>query len=65
MPPRQSDSDYKRPKITSQRFVPDIYDGCGRESTFRADRAAHGALKRSPGARDEAAHRSRHQGFAG
>jgi len=25
LPPRQSDSDYKRPKITSQRFVPDIY----------------------------------------
>ena len=25
LPPRQSDSGYKRPKITSQRFVPDIY----------------------------------------
>jgi hypothetical protein len=25
LPPRQSDSDYKRPAITSQRFVPDIY----------------------------------------
>ena len=25
LPPRQSDSDYKRPKISSQRFVPDIY----------------------------------------
>ena len=25
LPPRQSDSDYERPKITSQRFVPDIY----------------------------------------
>ena len=25
LPPRQSDSDYRRPKITSQRFVPDIY----------------------------------------
>jgi len=25
LPPRQSDSDYQRPKITSQRFVPDIY----------------------------------------
>ena len=25
LPPRKSDSDYKRPKITSQRFVPDIY----------------------------------------
>jgi polyphosphate kinase 2 (PPK2 family) len=25
LPPRQSDSDYKRPKITSQHFVPDIY----------------------------------------
>jgi len=25
LPSRQSDSDYKRPKITSQRFVPDVY----------------------------------------
>ena len=25
LPPRQSDSDYKRPKLTSQHFVPDIY----------------------------------------
>src|SRR5271165_3410322 len=25
LPSRQSDSDYKRPKMTSQRFVPDIY----------------------------------------
>jgi polyphosphate kinase len=25
LPSRQSDSDYKRPKLTSQRFVPDIY----------------------------------------
>ena len=25
LPPRQSDSGYKRPKITSQRFVPEIY----------------------------------------
>jgi polyphosphate kinase len=25
LPPRQSDSDYKRPKLKSQRFVPDIY----------------------------------------
>ena len=25
LPPRRSDSDYKRPKITSQRFVPEIY----------------------------------------
>ena len=24
LPPRQSDSDYKRPKITRQRFVPDF-----------------------------------------
>src|SRR4029077_5051192 len=25
VPPRQSDTDYKRPKMSSQRFVPDIY----------------------------------------
>jgi hypothetical protein len=25
LPPRQSDSDYKRPKLTSQHFVPEIY----------------------------------------
>src|SRR6516162_8052542 len=25
LPPRQSDGDYKRPKLTSQHFVPDIY----------------------------------------
>jgi hypothetical protein len=25
LPRRQSDSDYKRPKLTSQHFVPDIY----------------------------------------
>ena len=25
LPPRQSDDDYKRPKLTSQHFVPDIY----------------------------------------
>jgi hypothetical protein len=25
LPPRQSDVKYKRPKITSQRFVPEIY----------------------------------------
>src|SRR5215469_11437228 len=25
LPPHQSDSDYKRPNITSQCFVPDIY----------------------------------------
>jgi len=27
LPPRQSDSDYTRPKLTSQHFVPDIYEG--------------------------------------
>jgi polyphosphate kinase len=25
VPPRQSDTDYKRPKMSSQRFVPDVY----------------------------------------
>jgi polyphosphate kinase 2 (PPK2 family) len=25
LPPRQSGGDHKRPKITSQRFVPDVY----------------------------------------
>ena len=25
VPPRQSDTDYKRPKMSSQRFVPEVY----------------------------------------
>ena len=25
LPPRQSDREYKRPKLTSQHFIPDIY----------------------------------------
>jgi hypothetical protein len=25
LPPRQSDPDYKRPKFTSQHFVPNVY----------------------------------------
>lgn len=25
VPPRQSDTDYKRPKMPSQRFVPEVY----------------------------------------
>ena len=25
LPPRQSDNDYKRPKMSSQTFVPEVY----------------------------------------
>src|SRR4029077_8636142 len=66
LPPRQSDSYYKRPKITSQRFVLDIY---GRLRTwideFGQTARRMEPSKRSTGARYEIAHRSRHQGFAG